>query len=158
SNYVKDQINYSRSYWFSFLPFYHMGARVSYAPNDAVTLNYWITNGTQQTEAFNNFKDQFGGIVLQPTKSVTWNVQYYLGQEHPAGKPIQTPGGPTIPTQPGPSINDGLPPAPDMKAYGGAAYVRRQLTDRTAIAGRAEYVRDQGGLFSGATQSLGETT
>src|SRR5262245_27477018 len=194
SNYVKDQINYSRSYWFDFLPFYHMGARISYKPNDALALNYWITNGTQQTEAFNNFKDQFGGVVLQPTKSIAWNVQYYLGQEHPDVMPIQNPGLPTMPTQPGLSItpivpyftgklhifdtyatwqpsartsvmvegdyvtSDGAPPAPDMQVYGGAAYLRRQLTDRTAIAGRAEYLRDRGGLFSGVTQSLGETT
>jgi hypothetical protein len=29
-NYTKDQMNYSRSYWFDFLPFYHMGARLNY--------------------------------------------------------------------------------------------------------------------------------
>src|SRR5262252_2662100 len=82
NNYVKDQINYSRSYWFNFLPFYHTGARVNYKINDGIALNYWITNGTQQTEAFNNFKDQLAGVVLQPAQSVTWSVQYYLGQEH----------------------------------------------------------------------------
>ena len=54
-NYTKDQINYSRSLYFNFLPFYHMGARVNYQVNDAVALHYWITNGTQQTENFNNF-------------------------------------------------------------------------------------------------------
>ncbi len=26
-NYTKDQMNYSRSYWYDFLPFYHMGVR-----------------------------------------------------------------------------------------------------------------------------------
>src|SRR5262249_6846541 len=72
NNYSKDQINYSRSYLFNFLPFYHMGARVTYRFNDAVAVNYWTTNGTQQTEAFNDFKDQFVGVVLQPSKSVTW--------------------------------------------------------------------------------------
>jgi hypothetical protein len=194
NNYVKDQINYSRSYWFNFLPFYHMGARVNYRLNDAVALNYWITNGTQQTEAFNNFKDQFAGVVLQPAKSLTWNVQYYFGQEHPDVQPIQNPGPPTIPTQPGLSVTPvvpyfagklhifdsyatwqasprttfmlegdyvlsrSAPPASDTHAYGGAVYGRRQLTGRTAIAGRAEYVRDDGGLFTGITQSLKETT
>jgi hypothetical protein len=29
-NYTKDQMNYSRSYWFNFLPFYHMGFRINY--------------------------------------------------------------------------------------------------------------------------------
>jgi hypothetical protein len=60
-NYTKDQMNYSRSFWFSFLPFYHMGARLNYKVNDALSLNYWITNGTQQTEPFNGFKDQLFG-------------------------------------------------------------------------------------------------
>src|SRR5262249_5612680 len=57
TNYTKDQWNYSRSYWFDFLPFYHMGARVSYRFDDALAVNYWLTNGIQQTETFNNFKD-----------------------------------------------------------------------------------------------------
>src|SRR5450631_2055339 len=50
NNYTKDQINYSRSYWFDFLPFYHMGARVHYQFNEKFGVNYWFTNGTQQTE------------------------------------------------------------------------------------------------------------
>src|SRR5215471_8675696 len=40
NNYTKDQMNYSRSYWFDFLPFYHMGARVNYKFNDRVGFNY----------------------------------------------------------------------------------------------------------------------
>jgi hypothetical protein len=193
-NYVKDQINYSRSFWFNFLPFYHTGARVNYRLNDEVALNYWITNGTQQTEAFNNFKDQFAGVVLQPARGVTWKVQYYLGQEHPDVQPVVNPLQPTLPTQPGLSIvpvvpyftgklhifdtyatwqasprttfvlegdyvlSRSAPPAPDQSVYGGAAYFRQQLTRGTAIAGRAEYLRDHGGLFTGITQSVKETT
>jgi len=193
-NYTKDQINYSRSYLFDFLPFYHMGARLNYRLNDSVALNYWITNGTQQTEAFNNFKDQFAGVVLQPVKSVSWNIQYYLGQEHPDVLPIQTPGTPILPTQPGLSVTPVFPyftgklhvadsyatwqmsanttlvgeldyvlnrnraPSPDSHVYGSAAYVRHQLTPTTAIAARAEYLRDHRGLFTGVTQSIKETT
>src|SRR4029079_14797533 len=104
NNYAKDQINSSRSYWFNFLPFYHAGGRVNYRFSDRVALNYWITNGTQQTEEFNDFKDQFVGLVLQPVKSVTWNVQYYLGQERADVEPIEQPGPPTLPTQPGLSV------------------------------------------------------
>jgi hypothetical protein len=82
-NYTKDQMNYSRSYSFAFLPFYHMGVRANYKLNDKIALNYWTVNGTQQTEPFNGFKDQFFGVSLQPTKNLSWNVNYYLGQEHP---------------------------------------------------------------------------
>src|SRR5262245_37211525 len=46
TNYTKDQSNYSRSYWFNFLPFYHAGLRLKYQAADNVTLAYWVTNGT----------------------------------------------------------------------------------------------------------------
>ena len=45
-NYNKDQLNYSRSFWFDYLPFYHMGVRAKYQINDQVAVNLWITNGT----------------------------------------------------------------------------------------------------------------
>ena len=82
-NYSKDQINYSRSLWFDYLPFYHMGVRVNYKVNDVLGLNYWVTNGTEQTEPFNGYKDELFGFTLQPRKSVNWTANYYLGQEHP---------------------------------------------------------------------------
>ena len=44
-------MNYSRSYWFNFLPSYHTGARLNYKFSDTVAVNYWATNGTQQTLA-----------------------------------------------------------------------------------------------------------
>jgi hypothetical protein len=192
-NYTKDQMNYSRSYWFNFLPFYHMGARVNYKLNDAVALNYWVTNGTQQTEEFNNFKDQFVVLVLTPTKALTWNVQYYLGQEHPDVQQIQTPGAPDHQTQKGLSITpvagyfrgklqvydsyatwQASPAttfaaegdfvasqsarAADSRVFGGALYARHQLAPNHAIAARGEFLRDRGGLFTGTTQSVKETT
>ena len=76
-------MNYSRSYWYNFLPFYHMGVRSNYQFSDKFGINYWVTNGTQQTEEFNGFKDQMGGVVLQPCKNINWTVNYYFGQEHP---------------------------------------------------------------------------
>ena len=72
--------------------------------NDAIAANYWLVNGTQQTEAFNNYKDQTFGAVINPVKSLTWTTNFHMGQEHPDVQPIQTPGAPTIPTQPGLSI------------------------------------------------------
>jgi hypothetical protein len=98
-NYSKDQINYSRSFWFNFLPFYHTGLRVSYKLNGMSALNYWIVNGTQQTEPFNGFKDQFLGLTLQPAKAVSWNVNYYLGQEHPDVMYFPNGAPPNLPTQ-----------------------------------------------------------
>jgi hypothetical protein len=106
-NYTKDQINYSRSYWFDFLPFYHEGLRASFKATDAIALNYWVVNGTQQTEPYNGYKDEFFGTTLTPTKNITWNVNYYLGQEHPdvtyypnGGAPAGSPTQQGVPFQP----------------------------------------------------------
>jgi len=76
-------MNYSRAFWFNFLPFYHMGARVTYPVNDRFALNYWIVNGTNQVEATNGFKDELFGFTAKPKKSIAWTFNYYLGQEHP---------------------------------------------------------------------------
>jgi Putative beta-barrel porin-2, OmpL-like. bbp2 len=200
TNYTKDQWNYSRSYWFDYLPFYHMGARISYQFNDALAVNYWLTNGIQQTETFNNHKDQLFGAVINPTKSVTWTTNFYMGQEHRDVVQILAPGAPSLPTQPGLSVVP-IVPAPDGRlhildsyatwqatqktafslegdyvvsrlwnepgpgrstapshVYGGAVYARHQVTPKVALAARGEYLRDDGGLFSGVTQSLKETT
>ena len=193
-NYTKDQMNYSRSYWFDFLPFYHTGARLNYKLTDAVAVNYWITNGTQQTEPFNNFKDQLFGLNVQPRRNVAWTLNYYLGQEHPDVEYLPGNTGPGLPAQQGIPFAP-IPNAPKGKLHvldtyltwqaspkltlaiegdyviqrlmtssapahttGGASYARYQLTPRTAIAARAEYLSDRGGLFTGATQAIKDTT
>jgi hypothetical protein len=193
-NYAKDQLNYSRSYWFNFLPFYHTGARVNYKVNNVLAINYWLTNGTQQTEPFNNFKDQMFGLNVQPRSNISWTLNYYLGQEHPDFQYL--PGS----TQPNLPVRQGIPFEPIQNApkgklhifdtyvtwavtprltlageadyvvqrllttsapdhtSGGAGYVRYQLGSRLAIAARAEYLSDRGGLFTGGTQAIKETT
>jgi hypothetical protein len=197
-NYTKDQTNYSRAYWFDFLPFYHMGVRASIPITDKFSVNYWVVNGTNQVEATNGFKDELFGFVAKPTKTVIWTMNYYLGQEHP-DRLLVTPTSP-IPVQPGLSFT-AIRPAPDGRTHifdsyvtwqatkklafalegdyflqrlwrneapgqssapshvdGGVAYVRYQLTPKAALASRAEYLSDRGGLFSGLTQALKENT
>ena len=202
-NYTKDQMNYSRSYWFDFLPFYHMGMRVKYQVNGKLGLNYWIVNGTNQTEPTNGFKDEMFGFVLTPTKQITWTTNYYFGQENPDS--VGTTNCPPVPVQPGlcfvpvtPAPNGKLhifdsevnwqaspkwtlalegdyvvnrmwaSSAPNQNSapahtWGGAGYAQYQLTPRTYLAGRAEYLSDQGsfftgGLFSNLTEDLKEFT
>jgi putative OmpL-like beta-barrel porin-2 len=105
NNYTKDQINYSRSYFFNFLPFYHMGLRSTYAPSDKLSLTYWLVNGAQQTEDFNGFKSQAAIVTIKPLPSVSWNVNYYQGREARDLNPALNPGIPALPTQPGLSID-----------------------------------------------------
>jgi hypothetical protein len=194
NNFTQDQMNYSRSYWFNFLPFYHMGARVNYQLTKKLGFNYWVTNGTEQTEPFNDFKDQFFGWVIQPNQKLSWTVNYYLGQEHPNVMILANSTNPNLPALQGVPFLP-IPDAPKGKldifdsyvswqattnltlameadyvierlytnsapsrTWGGAGYARYQISPRLAIAGRAEYLDDVGGLFSGVNQALKETT
>lgn len=101
NNYTKDQINYSRSYFFNYLPFYHFGFRTTYPVNDRLSLTYWLVNGAQQSEDFNGFKSQAAIITIKPVPSVSWNVNYYTGREARDLSPALNPGLPALPTQPG---------------------------------------------------------
>jgi hypothetical protein len=197
-NYTKDQMNYSRSFWFDFLPFYHMGLRANIPITNAFSVNYWVVNGTNQTEATNGFKNQLFGFTAKPRKTVTWTTNYYLGQQHPDRNVVSTPS--PIPVQPGLNFQ-AIRPVPDGRTHildsyatwqatpkltvvlegdyviqrlwreaapgrsstpdhtdGACAYLRYQFTPKVAVATRAEYMSDRGGLFSGVTQALKENT
>ncbi|HSY63678.1 MAG TPA: porin [Terriglobales bacterium] len=197
-NYTKDQINYSRSFWFDYLPFYHMGVRVTYPVSDRLALNYWIVNGTNQVEPTNGFKDELFGWTATPNKKISWTMNYYLGQEHPDR--VSVPPTSPIPLQPGLSFaaivqapngllhifdsyvswqatpklslavegdyvierlwRNSAPGESSAPSHvdGGAAYLKYQLSPQFTLGGRAEYLSDRGGLFSGLTQALKETT
>ncbi len=194
TNYAKDQMNYSRSYYFNFLPFYHFGFRAKYPVNDKLTVMYHLINGVQQSEDFNGFKSQHIALILTPVKKVSWQINYYEGREGRSVEQVINPGLPTLPTQPGFSTNV-IRDAPGGRLHivdsyatwnptdkvtlavegdyvvaragknaspsrvtGGVAYARYQFTPQVALAGRAEYLSDRGGLFSGVTQALKETT
>jgi len=197
-NYTKDQMNYSRSYWFDALPFYHMGLRADIPVSDRFSVNYWVVNGINQVEATNGFKDQLFGFIAKPKKSISWTTNYYLGQEHPDRTPATNCG--PIPVQPGLCFT-AIRPAPNGRTHifdsyatwqatskltfalegdyvierlwrnaapgessapshvgGGAGYIQYQLSPKFALATRAEYLSDRGGLFSGITQALKENT
>lgn len=81
NNYAKDQINYSRSYLFNYLPFYHMGFRANYNFTPRVNVAYWLVNGAQQAEAFSGYKSQAIITTLKPTAAMSLNVNYFFGQQ-----------------------------------------------------------------------------
>jgi hypothetical protein len=150
-NYTKDQLNYSRSFWFDFLPFYHMGLRSKLQINDQWALNLWIVNGTEQTEAFNNYKDQLLGLVLTPTPAITWTLNLYQGQEHPDVIYLQSPppGMPNLPNQQGtyilPITN---PPTGKLRIVD--TYLTWQVTKALILGAEADYVEQR--LYSYSPQ------
>jgi hypothetical protein len=135
-NYTKDQMNYSRAFWFDFLPFYHMGVRVSYTVSDRFALNYWIVNGINQVEATNGFKDELFGFTAKPLKSVSWTMNYYLGQEHPDRTPANDCG--PIPVQPGLCFT-AISPAPNGRTDIFDSYAIWQATPKLTLALEGDY-------------------
>ena len=195
NNYAYDEINYSRSLYFTYLPAYHMGVRSTYNVNDRLAVQHWLVNGTNQTEDFNTYKSNAFLFTLKPAKTLSWNINYYFGRESRDLTPVLNPGLPSLPTQPGLSTtpapgvkldgrthifdtyatwsasdkltlagefdyvisrltSDGLP----SRIMGGAGYLQYRFTPKFSLAGRFEYLKDHGGLFSGQTQDLKEQT
>ncbi len=139
NNYAKDQFNYSRSYYFNFLPFYHMGVRSTYNFSDKLSLQYWLVNGANQTEDFNGFKSNALLFTIKPTKNISWNLNYYFGEEGRALVPDLNPGLPILPTQPGLSITPILP-TPNGREHIFDTYVQWNATANLSLAAEADYV------------------
>lgn len=138
-NYTKDQNAYSRGYLFNYLPFYHMGLRANYNLTPKVNVAYWLVNGANDTEDLNGFKSQAFLFTLKPASTITWNVNYYFGEEGRDVASTLNPGLPTTPTQPGlPTTN--ITPAPDGREHIFDTYATWQATRKFALTGEADFV------------------
>jgi hypothetical protein len=135
-NYTKDQVNYSRSFFFDYLPFYHAGVRANYKVNDKLAVNYWLVNGTDQSEPTNSFKDELFGFTAQPTKNILWNFNYYIGQDHPD---VAAATNCTVPLQPGLCVQ-AINPAPDGKQHIFDSYVTWNATPKLSLSVEGDYL------------------
>ncbi len=135
-NYTKDQMNYTRSFFFNYLPFYHMGVRSNYKVTDKFAVNYWIVNGTEQSEPTNSYKDELFGYVYNPTKNISWTMNYYNGRDHPDSVPASNC---TTPVQPGLCLAP-VTPAPDGKQHIFDSYVTWNATPKWSFALEGDYV------------------
>jgi Putative beta-barrel porin-2, OmpL-like. bbp2 len=135
-NYAKDQMNYTRSLFFDYLPFYHAGVRTAYHLNDRLAVNYWVDNGTNQSEPTNGYKDELFGWTAEPAKSLTWTMNYYLGQEHPDEA---TASNCVIPVQPGLCLRS-ISPAPNGKLHIFDSYLTWQATPKLTLQAEGDYV------------------
>jgi hypothetical protein len=135
-NYTKDQMNYSRGFFYDYLPAYHTGVRASYKVNDRLAVNYWVVNGTNQSEPTNSYKDELFGFTAKPAKNILWNFNYYLGQDHPD---VTAATDCPAPVQPGLCVQE-LNPAPDGKQHIFDSYVTWNATPKLALSLEGDYV------------------
>ncbi len=169
TNYAKDQMNYSRSYFFNFLPYYHMGLRATYPITPKVSATYWLVNGANQTEDFNGFKSQAMILTFNPSSAVSGNFNYYAGREGalPNSGRFQVldtywswnvnPRW-TLAAEADYVINRAERTDAPKRVTGGVGYARYRFTPRWSLASRYTLLNDKGGLFSGTTQNLRDVT
>jgi len=139
TNYTKDNFNYTRSYFFNFLPFYHLGFRAKYPVTDKLTLMYHLVNGAQQSEDFNVFKSHHLALIATPAKQLTSQVNYYFGQEQRDRNPALNPTFASLPTQPGLSL-DVIRPVPSGFLHILDTYHTLVLNNRWTLAIEGDYV------------------
>jgi len=139
TNYTKDNFNYSRSYFFLFLPFYHFGFRSKYPVNDKLTVMYHLMNGVNQSEDFNGFKSQHVALIVKPAERVTTQFNYYVGQEQRVRTSILNPTFPVLPTQPGLSPVE-IHPEARGRFHVLDAYATFNVTDKLTFALEGDYV------------------
>ncbi len=173
TNYAKDNNHFSRAYLFNFLPFYHMGVRLTLPVSDKVTLMYALTNGIQQTEDFNTFKSSHVTAIIKPVSSLAWTTSYYAGREQPDGGLPDGPDGVfrvidsyvtytatpklTLGLDANYVTNEVQKADESISIQGTGAYARYQVSAPAAVSLRYERLDDEG-LFGGIEQVLQEFT
>ena len=82
---AKDNWNYSRSLLFQLaIPVYHAGIRLTYSPNDKVTLMGGVVNGWNNVNDNNTGKTVMASITLKPTGALSI-IENYIGGPEQAG-------------------------------------------------------------------------
>ncbi|MGH9429934.1 MAG: outer membrane beta-barrel protein [Terriglobia bacterium] len=138
-NYTKDQSNYSRAFFYNFLPFYHMGLLASYAVNSRVTVQYWLVNGANATESFNNGRSNAFAFIVTPNSTTSLHLNYFEGDQQRAYVPNLNPGIPTLPTQPGLSTTP-VQPTPNGREHIFDSYASWKAANKLSFTGEGDYV------------------
>lgn len=166
---AKDNWNYSRSLLFSWaIPYYHMGARLGYAPTDKLTLGGYIVNG------WNNVKDNNSGrtfgaqALLKPIAPLMLTLNYMAGPEqaentndwrHLVDATLMYTVNGRFSVMGNVDYGKDTVGGADVSWKGVALYAKAQATPVFAVIPRFEYYDDSdGGYTTGAAQKLKEFT
>lgn len=165
---TKDNWNYGRSLLFTLaIPYYHMGARLTYSPNDKITLQGHIVNGWNNAADNNTGKSVGGSVTVKPTGALTIIENFMFGPEQNGNNNDWRKVSDTIVTfaatkQLSLAANydhgqDTVSGASVMW-HGVAGYLKYQPNDWFALSPRVEWYRDPDGFTTGAPQTLKEAT
>jgi len=139
-SFAKDQINYTRSFLFTALPFYHLGFRAAYSLNSSTTLTFLLVNGLNQSEDFNGFKSTHIMLSHAFSKTFNWTGGYFEGQENRdlALAPLSN-APPSLPTQPGLSTTP-ITPTPNGRTHIADTYFTWSATPKLSFTAEGDYI------------------
>ncbi|MBI4456717.1 MAG: porin [Acidobacteria bacterium] len=165
---TKDNWNYSRSLLFALaIPYYHMGARIGYSPNDRASMGMFFSNGWNNV-VDNNERKTFGfQIVLKP--NAKWSIihNYMLGPEqakdnddwrHLWDTTVTYSVSPKLSLMG--NYDYGMDRSSGSRVHwqGFAGYARYQVNKVWALSPRFEWFDDPDGFTTGVRQGVKELT
>jgi len=162
-------MNFSRSLLFFGEPLTHTGLRATYAVNDKVSLIAGVNNGWNSVTDANKGKTLELGATLTPIKPLTIAISDYNGKEGAAGSEATRNSFNMVATY---TVIDPLTlgaeylrvtqdiPGADKAKYSGVAgYATYMFAPKWRGTLRAEWVKDDDGVFTGIVDNkLKETT
>ena len=147
---TKDNWNYSRSLLFALaIPYYHMGLRAAWSPNDKWSLTGYLFNGWNNVTDNNTGKSLGISLTAKPNMNFTFIENYITGPEQPTTNTgwrnlSDTVVSYTVNKATSVALNYdwGHDAALDQTWQGVAAYLKYQANDWFAVVPRYEFVND----------------
>ncbi len=165
---AKDNWNYSRSLLFQLaIPVYHAGIRLTYSPNDKVTLMGGVVNGWNDVADTNTGKTVMASITLKPTGAVTIIENYIGGPEQPndstdwrtlSDTVVSYTASPMVSLMANYDYGRDTVTGVVNTWQGIAGYAKIQANKWVAVVPRLEYYKDANGWSTGTVQNLTEGT
>jgi hypothetical protein len=163
---AKDNWNYSRSLLFALaIPYYHVGLRLGYAPNDKVAVGGAVVNGWNNATDNNSGKTYGLMATLKPTGSLSIVQNYMGGPEATDNSDDWRHLYDTTVTY---AVNGqlsvmgnydyGHDAGSNQTWQGVGLYAKAQPNAYFALIPRIEFLDDKDGFMSGASQKLKEFT
>ncbi len=152
---AKDDWNYTRSLLFQLaIPLYHAGIRLTYSPNDKVTLMGGVVNGWNDVSDNNTGKSVMASVTFKPSGAVSIIENYIGGPEQPLDSTDWRHLSDTVVTytvNPMLSVMGNYDFTTDtvggarVTTQGVAGYLKYQANKWVAVVPRVEYFRDRDG-------------
>ena len=165
---AKDDWNYSRSLLFqNAIPYTHTGVRLTYSPNDKVTIMGGVVNGWNTVIDQNTGKSVMLSLTLKPN-AATQIVENYIGGPEQANDNsdwrnlsdtvVSYTVNPMVSLMANYDYGRDTVANVSQTWQGIAGYAKIQATKIVAVVPRVEWYQDKNGFMTGTAQNISDAT